>query len=51
MVETNFDGGVIRVPPDAVIIMGAGYSDEIANNLDFDGCVAIMRDWGLEVVK
>ena len=36
---------------DAVIIMGAGYSDEIANNLDFDGHVAIMRDWGLEVVK
>lgn len=36
---------------DAVIIMGAGYSDEMANNLNFDGSVAIMRDWGVEVVK
>ena len=36
---------------DAVIIMGAGYSDEIAKKLDFDGRVAIMRDWGVEVVK
>lgn len=38
-------------PPDAVIIMGAGYSDEIAKTLDFDGGIAIMRDWGVEVIK
>jgi hypothetical protein len=36
---------------DAVIIMGAGYSDEIAKTLEFDGSVAIMRDWGVEVIK
>lgn len=36
---------------DAVIIMGAGYSDIIAERLDFDGGVAIMREGGLEVVK
>lgn len=36
---------------DAVIIMGAGYSDEMAKNLNFDGSVAIMRDWGVEVIK
>lgn len=36
---------------DAVIIMGAGYSDEIASKLDFEGGVAIMRSWGLEVIK
>lgn len=36
---------------DAVIIMGAGYSDEILKNLDFGGSVAMMRDWGVEVIK
>jgi hypothetical protein len=41
----------ITDPPDAVIIMGAGYSDEIAKTLEFDGSVAIMRDWGVEVIK
>jgi hypothetical protein len=38
-------------PPDAVIIMGAGYSDEILKNLKFDGSVAVMRNWGVEVIK
>jgi len=36
---------------DAVIIMGAGYSDIIAKKLKFDGGVAIMRDWGLDILK
>lgn len=36
---------------DAVIIMGACYSDEILKNLEFDGSVAVMRDWGLEAIK
>ena len=36
---------------DAVIIMGAGYSDIIAKKLKFNGGVAIMRDWGLDVLK
>jgi len=36
---------------DAVIIMGGSYSDIIAKKLNFDGGVAIMRDWGVEVVK
>jgi hypothetical protein len=36
---------------DAVIIMGAGYSDEILKNLKFDGSVAVMRNWGVEVIK
>ena len=36
---------------DAVIIMGAGYSDEILHNLNFDGGIAVMRNWGLEVIK
>ena len=36
---------------DAVIIMGGGYSDIIAKKLQFDGGVAIMRSWGVEVVK
>ena len=36
---------------DAVVIMGGGYSDIIADNLIFDGGVAIMRSWGVEVVK
>jgi hypothetical protein len=54
-------GGLFIYPPevlklkkfecDAVVIMGAGYSDIIADNLQFDGGVAIMRDWGVEVVK
>ena len=35
----------------AVIIMGAGYSDEILKHLEFDGGIAVMRDWGLEVIK
>jgi hypothetical protein len=39
------------IDADAVIIMGAGYSDEILHNLDFDGSVAVMRDWGVEVIK
>ena len=48
----NENGDVYkRHKPDAVIIMGAGYSDEIANTLEFDGSVAIMRDWGVEVIK
>jgi hypothetical protein len=36
---------------DAVIVMGAGYTEEILNNLKFEGGVAVMRDWGVEVVK
>ena len=36
---------------DAVIIMGAGYSDEILKGLEFDGSVAVMRNWGVEVIK
>ena len=54
-------GGLFIYPPevlrlkkfecDAVVIMGAGYSDIIADNLIFDGGVAIMRDWGVEVVR
>jgi len=36
---------------DAVIIMGAGYSDEILKNLEFDGSVAVMRNWGVEIIK
>ena len=36
---------------DAVVIMGGGYSDIIAKKLDFEGGVAIMRSWGVEVVK
>ena len=36
---------------DAVVIMGGGYSDIIADNLKFDGGVAIMRSSGVEVVK
>jgi hypothetical protein len=48
----NLNGGVeIIDPPDAVIIMGAGYSDEILKNLDFDGSVAVMRNWGVEIIK
>jgi hypothetical protein len=38
-------------PPDAVIIMGAGYSDEILKGLKFNGSVAVMRNWGVEVIK
>jgi hypothetical protein len=38
-------------PPNAVIIMGGSYSDIIARKLDFDGGVAIIRDWGVEVVR
>lgn len=38
-------------PPDAVIIMGGSYSDIIAQKLDFGGGVAIMRDWGVEVIR
>lgn len=36
---------------DAVVIMAAGYSDEILKSLKFDGSVAVMRNWGLEVIK
>jgi hypothetical protein len=36
---------------DAVIIMGAGYSDEILKGLEFDGSVAVMRNWGVEIIK
>lgn len=36
---------------DAVIIMGAGYSDEILKDLEFEGSVAVMRNWGLEIIK
>jgi len=36
---------------DAVIIMGAGYSDEILARIQFDGSIAVMREDGLEIIK
>lgn len=39
-------------PVDAVIVMAAGYSDEVASVLrqKFDGNIAILRDFGLEIL-
>lgn len=50
-------GGLPILPPtaldhaDAVVIMAGSYSDEIAETLEFCGGVAIMRDYGIEVIR
>jgi hypothetical protein len=36
---------------DAVVIMGAGYSDEILKSIEFSGSIAVLRDWGVEIIK
>ena len=42
-------------PVDAIIVMAASYSDEIANKilatLDSDISISILRDYGLEEIK
>jgi hypothetical protein len=46
-----YPNNALDLSADAVVIMGGGYSDEIVKKLGYDGGVAIMRDWGVEIIK
>jgi hypothetical protein len=46
---------LVSEPPDAVIIIAASYSDEVAKNLmesfDTNLSISILRDNGLEIIR